>query len=68
MTQNEITAYNAGRIAAVSRKMLPTYYTGNLAAAWKLGKYEAVSETRELTADEAGWAAIYKAQLEQVAA
>jgi hypothetical protein len=68
MTQNEITAYNAGRIAAASRKMLPTYYTGNLAAAWKLGKLEAVAETRELTADEAGWVAIYAAQFEQVAA
>ena len=68
MKNNETTAYNAGRLAAVSRKMLPTYYTGHLAAAWKLGKYEGVAETRELTADEAGWVAIYKASFSELAA
>lgn len=66
MTANETIAYNAGRLAAASRKMLPTCYTGNLAAAWKLGKFNAVSETRELTSIEAGWVAIYSAKFEQV--
>jgi hypothetical protein len=57
MTANETAAYNAGTVAAVSGKNCPTYYTGNLAIAFRLGKLEALAAAGTITDDGRGWLA-----------